>query len=656
MNRYKIIKQLGDGTYGSVLKAINRASGESVAIKKMKKKFYSWEECIQLREVRSLKKLTHPNIVKLKEVIRENDELFFVFEFLDGNLYELMKDRDKMFPEAKIRNVLNQVLQGLAYMHKHGFFHRDLKPENLLISKDTLKIADFGLAREIRSRPPYTDYVSTRWYRAPEVLLRSTSYSSPIDLWAVGAIMAELFTLRPLFPGTSESDEIFKICTVLGTPTPATWPEGMRLAGIMNFKFPHCASTPLSTLIPNASPEAISLMQDLMQYDPARRPTAAQALQYPFFQSAIPIPIPPPTISRERPGLNTSSSNNNLLANAGLTNNVAHNLNGNANGNGIAVENQNGRKDINNSIEELISSIRTSREQAPAAQQVTPSFSSTQTRRAFGPLFENNNANNNTNDSGYGNNSSLRPANAMNSRPSNGDLNALSGGNASVTTSVEKLVSIISEPPTTRPKNNSLTPFGNQNSTTTPNFTSDSIKPPDTDPAVHPYLRKSRYFPSSSASSLLSTPNTNNTSISNNSNNSITNNSTNSIFNTTNSSLAPNRSGTTVLPPLSDKPIFPPSSSNNNSNNIGLSIFDPIMPSQPPARTMGMRPSVTAGIASLGTFSTVSAPLPIGQKAASTAPSGSTKPLLPTPQPIASLYTTQNTQPTYNYGRTTKRY
>ncbi len=133
-------------------------------------------------------------------------------------------------------------------MHKHGYFHRDMKPENLLCAgPELVKIADFGLAREIRyalvlsrlkhyctyvvfvncsSRPPYTDYVSTRWYRAPEVLLRSTVYSAPIDIWAVGCIMAELYTFRPLFPGNSEIDEIFKICSVLGTPDKKDWPEG----------------------------------------------------------------------------------------------------------------------------------------------------------------------------------------------------------------------------------------------------------------------------------------------------------------------------------------------------------------------------------------------------------------------------------------------
>ncbi|XP_065805098.1 serine/threonine-protein kinase MAK isoform X2 [Labrus bergylta] len=285
MNRYTTLKQLGDGTYGSVLMGRSNESGELVAIKRMKRKFYSWEECMNLREVKSLKKLNHANVVKLKEVIRENDHLYFVFEYMKENLYQLMKDRTKLFPESVIRNISFQILQGLSFIHKYGFFHRDMKPENLLcMGPELVKIADFGLAREIRSKPPYTDYVSTRWYRAPEVLLRSSTYSSPIDLWAVGCIMAELYTLRPLFPGNSEVDEVFKICQVLGTVKKADWPEGYQLASAMNFRFPQCVPTHLKTLIPNASNEAIVLMKDLLQWDPKKRPTAVQALRYPYFQ------------------------------------------------------------------------------------------------------------------------------------------------------------------------------------------------------------------------------------------------------------------------------------------------------------------------------------------------------------------------------------
>lgn len=308
MNRYSFQRQLGDGTYGSVILATVTETGEKVAIKKMKKKYYSWDECLNLREVKSLRKLNHANIVKLKEVIRENDMLYMVFEFMKENLYQMTKDRDKLFPESTVRNVIYQVLQGLAFMHKHGYFHRDLKPENLLCAgPECVKIADFGLARETRSRPPYTDYVSTRWYRAPEVLLRSTSYNSPIDIWAIGCIMAELYTLRPLFPGSSEIDQMFKICSVLGTPNKSDWPEGFKLAAAMNFRWPQCVATPLKQLIPNAGADGLTIMRDMMLWDPQKRPTAKQVLQHNFFKvgqnlnaNKLP-PAAPPTQQQPKP-------------------------------------------------------------------------------------------------------------------------------------------------------------------------------------------------------------------------------------------------------------------------------------------------------------------------------------------------------------------
>ena len=120
--------------------------------------------------------------------------------------------------------------------------------------------------------------------------MHSTNYSAAIDMWAVGAIMAELYTLRPLFPGSSETDEIFKICSVIGTPTQQTWPEGIKLANAMNFRFPTVAKTPLNTLIPHASPEAIDLMTELMLYDPTKRPSALKAMSHPYFQNGMTIP------------------------------------------------------------------------------------------------------------------------------------------------------------------------------------------------------------------------------------------------------------------------------------------------------------------------------------------------------------------------------
>lgn len=292
MDKYKIQKTLGDGSFGIVYKAVNTKTNEIVAIKKMKRKFESWDECKQLREIKSLMKLNHDNIIKLKEVLRVNDELYLVFEYLEENLfqcYQKMKEkREGRFSEKQIKSIIYQATEGLAYMHKHGFFHRDMKPENIMIHREALKICDFGLAREVRSRPPYTDYVSTRWYRAPEILLKATNYNSPVDIFALGCIMAELYMMSPLFAGSSEFDQMYKITSVLGTPTQVSWPEGFRLASQINFTFPQMTGIGLSQVVKEASPDAINLMTEMLRYDPQKRPTAQQILQHPYFNGFTP--------------------------------------------------------------------------------------------------------------------------------------------------------------------------------------------------------------------------------------------------------------------------------------------------------------------------------------------------------------------------------
>ncbi|KAF4367536.1 hypothetical protein CsatB_024857 [Cannabis sativa] len=285
MERYTILEELGDGTCGTVYKAIDSRTHEIVAVKKMKRKFYFWEEYWRLREIKVLRRLSHPNIIKLNEVVRENDEVFLIFEYMNLNLYQMMRDRQRPFSEDEIRSFIAQVLHGLDHIHRNRYFHRDLKPENLLVTNDLIKIADFGLAREVSSMPPYTEYVSTRWYRAPEVLLQSKTYTPAVDMWAVGAILAELFTFSPIFPGESEIDQLFKICCVLGTPDIASFPEGTnisRLFGIVNYE--KIAPANLSHMIPNASPEAIDLILQLCSWDPSRRPSANESLQHPFFK------------------------------------------------------------------------------------------------------------------------------------------------------------------------------------------------------------------------------------------------------------------------------------------------------------------------------------------------------------------------------------
>ncbi|GMH20398.1 hypothetical protein Nepgr_022239 [Nepenthes gracilis] len=290
MDRYKILKELGDGTCGSVYKAVNMETYEIVAVKKMKRKFYFWEECMCLREVKALRKLCHPNIIKLKEVVRENNELFFIFEYMEHNLFQIIKERQRPFSEEEIQNFMAQILRGLAHMHRNGYFHRDLKPENLLVTNNVIKIADFGLAREVSSMPPYTDYVSTRWYRAPEVLLKSTSYKPAIDMWAVGAILAELFTSCPIFPGESEMDQLYKICCVLGAPDWTTFPEAKNISQLINISYSEILPVNLAEIVPNASLEAIDLISQLCSWDPHKRPTAEQCLQHPFFHIDMGIP------------------------------------------------------------------------------------------------------------------------------------------------------------------------------------------------------------------------------------------------------------------------------------------------------------------------------------------------------------------------------
>ncbi|XP_039046892.1 cyclin-dependent kinase F-4-like isoform X2 [Hibiscus syriacus] len=376
MERYKIIKEVGDGTFGSVWQAINKLSGEVVAIKKMKKKYYTWEECVNLREVKSLRRMSHPNIVKLKEVIRENNILYFVFEYMEFNLYQLMKDREKLFSEVEIRNWCFQVFQGLAYVHQCGYFHRDLKPENLLVTRDVIKIADFGLAREISSQPPYTEYVSTRWYRAPEILLQSYLYSSKVDMWAMGAIMAELFTLCPLFPGANEADEIYKICSVIGTPTKDLWSDGLNLARAINYQFPQFPGVHLSTLIPSASDDAINLITSLCSWDPCKRPMAAETLRHPFFQSCYYVPPslrPRVAVSRTPPSVGEKGTLewqsgrrfSGALPNSKLTDNHSTVKASASLGTGVQLKLDLVNKDLSNNDKSLKSSARQPRYRPP---------------------------------------------------------------------------------------------------------------------------------------------------------------------------------------------------------------------------------------------------------------------------------------------------
>ena len=296
MDDYEMITRLGGGTFADVYKAKEKSTGELVAIKVLKRKYKKWEDCLELRECSSLQKLHdsslankpgEENIIKLKQIIfiKKTQTLNLVFEYMKTDLLELMKEQEpNILSEEQIRDIMYQTLLGLSFMHKYGFFHRDMKPENLLLNGKKIKIADFGLAREIRSVPPYTEYVSTRYYRAPECILQFTNYNSPIDIWGLGCIMAEMYLHpQPLFCGSNEKEVLFRICSVLGTPTYDTWNDGIQQANIVGIRFPTNPGIDLEKVVTGASSEAIDLMKQMLKWDPNKRATAKALLKHPFF-------------------------------------------------------------------------------------------------------------------------------------------------------------------------------------------------------------------------------------------------------------------------------------------------------------------------------------------------------------------------------------
>ena len=295
----------------------------------MKKTFESFSPCLELREVVFLRTLPpHQHLVPALDIFLDpySKKLHICMEYMDGNLYQLMKARDhKCLDLTSVKSILFQIMAGLEHIHAHHFFHRDIKPENILVSTSshqdagtsfrrysamvtppstppayTVKIADFGLARETHSKLPYTTYVSTRWYRAPEVLLRAGEYSAPVDIWAIGAMAVEIATLKPLFPGGNEVDQVWRVCEIMGSPGNwynkagfrvggGDWREGTRLAGKLGFSFPKMAPHSMDTILqPPQWPASLSdFVTWCLMWDPRARPTSTQALAHEFFADAV---------------------------------------------------------------------------------------------------------------------------------------------------------------------------------------------------------------------------------------------------------------------------------------------------------------------------------------------------------------------------------
>lgn len=289
--KYRLVCKKGEGTFSEVIKAQCLKNGEYVAIKCMKNTFKSVEQVNDLREIQALRRLNpHPNIIGLLDVLfdRSTGRLALVFELFDMNVYELIRfknqtDQEYLAPNL-VRLYMYKLITAIAFMHQQNIFHRDIKPENILIKGDQLKLADFGSCRGIYTKPPFTEYISTRWYRAPESLLTNGYYDCKMDLWGVGCVMFEIISLMPLFPGSNELDQIERIHNVLGTPPREIIARFLRQSThIKDVHFPHKDGSGIHRLIPRASKECVDLIKKLLIYDPKRRVTAVEALQHPYF-------------------------------------------------------------------------------------------------------------------------------------------------------------------------------------------------------------------------------------------------------------------------------------------------------------------------------------------------------------------------------------
>ncbi|KAG5414961.1 hypothetical protein IGI04_002528 [Brassica rapa subsp. trilocularis] len=294
MDQYEKVEKIGEGTYGVVYKARDKVTNETIALKKIR--LEQEDEGVPstaIREISLLKEMQHSNIVKLQDVVHSEKRLYLVFEYLDLDLKKHMDSSPDFSKDLHmIKTYLYQILRGIAYCHSHRVLHRDLKPQNLLIDRATnsLKLADFGLARAfgipVRT---FTHEVVTLWYRAPEILLGSHHYSTPVDIWSVGCIFAEMITQKPLFPGDSEIDQLFKIFRIMGTPNEDTWPGVTSLPDYKS-ALPKWKPTDLESFVPNLDPEGIDLLSKMLLMDPTKRINARAALEHDYFKDLSVMP------------------------------------------------------------------------------------------------------------------------------------------------------------------------------------------------------------------------------------------------------------------------------------------------------------------------------------------------------------------------------
>jgi len=292
LRKYEIVQKLGRGAYGIVWKAIDKKTREVVALKKCFDAFQNATDAQRtFREIMFLQELNgHENIVRLLNVLKaDNDQdIYLICDYMESDLHAVI--RANILEDIHKQYIIYQLLKSIKYMHSGEMLHRDIKPSNLLLNSDCqVKVCDFGLARSVvqqndnAQNPVLTDYVATRWYRAPEILLGSTSYTKGVDLWSVGCILGELLSGKPIFPGTSTMNQLDRIMEVTGRPSPEDI-EAIKspFAATMLESLPVSRPRPLNEMFPSATAEALDLLRICMQFNPTKRPSAHQALRHPY--------------------------------------------------------------------------------------------------------------------------------------------------------------------------------------------------------------------------------------------------------------------------------------------------------------------------------------------------------------------------------------
>ncbi|KAK5129034.1 negative regulator of the PHO system [Meristemomyces frigidus] len=294
---FQQLEKLGEGTYATadeekVFKGRNGQTGAFVALKEIHLDSEEGTPSTAIREISLMKELKHENIVNLYDVIHTENKLMLVFEYMDKDLKKYMDTyqsptggpRGALDP-VTIKSFMWQLLRGIAFCHDNRVLHRDLKPQNLLINNQgQLKLADFGLARAFGIPVnTFSNEVVTLWYRAPDVLLGSRTYNTSIDIWSAGCIMAEMFTGRPLFPGTTNEDQLLKIFRLMGTPSERSWP-GISAFPEYKTSWPIYATQELRAILPQVDSLGLQVLSQMLQMRPEMRCSAQQALQHPWFQ------------------------------------------------------------------------------------------------------------------------------------------------------------------------------------------------------------------------------------------------------------------------------------------------------------------------------------------------------------------------------------